>query len=99
MLVFTVSQVYTYDSCKILHRWSQPDMQYTCIAGKVQPLQDITHEAEAAHSSYPPEQAPQQVTAPGNLTSIALLGDPDVDVTAAADSIALHALKLLRDPT
>ena len=63
------------------------------VAGGPQPLQDISHEAEAMHSSYPPEQSLPKQT---RLASLALLDD--VDITAAAHSIAMHVLKLLRDP-
>lgn len=63
------------------------------FAGQPQPLQDMSHEAEAMHSSYPPKQALPSQT---GLASFPLLSD--VDITAAAHSIAIHALKLLRDP-
>lgn len=67
-------------------------------AGKRQPLWDMAYEAEAVHSSYPLEQAHPTGHTPAAFISSAVLGEPDIDVTAAADSIALHALRLLRNP-
>lgn len=58
----------------------------------------MAYEAEAVHSSYPPEQAQSTGHTPAAFISSAVLGEPDIDVTAAADSIALHALRLLRNP-
>ena len=58
----------------------------------------MAYEAEAVHSSYPPEQAHTNGHIPAALISSAVLDENDIDITAIADSIALHALRLLRNP-
>ena len=99
----SIFKLATHGRCLLAHRTNMVMCHITCTtrwlsAGKPQPLQDVSRESEAMHSSYPPEQSLPDQTLLGQLSSIALLGESHLDVTAAAHDIAMHTLKLLRDP-